>query len=404
MHKPIPKTYSYWEKLYFEKTDWLVIGAGLVGLQCAIEIKNEFPRKRVVVIDQGAQGSAASLKNAGFACFGSAGELLDEIQRSGKEAALDLYLKRYYGIQRLMEKFGADTIGFEPNGGYEVFTESEKDKLELILAQLSNLNRELQEGLQFSHLVGKLKQGGKESNLNSPIFDCVNVSDLGMNVCSTAIFAKSEGPIQTHRLYRSVRAMAMEVGVEVCEGYRVGSFEETVGEVSVYTDLGEVIKTQHLLVCTNGFTRDFDTSVAVVPARGQVFVTEPLPWSPLRGIYHADDGYIYFRNVGDRILIGGGRNMDMVSEETTEMSTNIKIREYLRNYLQEVVLPRRTSDKDISFDYEWSGIMGMGPQRTPIVSSESNRVYRAVRMGGMGVALSAWVAEEMVSIIKRNHG
>jgi hypothetical protein len=48
--------------------------------------------------------------------------------------------------------------------------------------------------------------------------------------------------------------------------------------------------------------------------------------------------------------------------------------------------------------------MGMGPQRTPIIEAESNRVYKAVRMGGMGVALSAWVAEEVVELIKKNDG
>ena len=403
MHKPIPKTYSYWEKLYFEKTDWLILGAGLVGLQCATEIKKAYPEKRVMVMDQGAQGQAASLKNAGFACFGSAGELLDEIQRSGKEAAMDLYLKRYYGIQRLMEKFGAETIGFEPIGGYEVFTRAEKEKLEGILDQLSDLNRDLEESFKGSDLVGKLSIFGGAAP-SSSVFEVCNIAQTGMNVCSTAVLARSEGPIQTHRLYRSVRQSAMESGVELCEGYKVASYEETVGEVAVYTDLGESIKTQHLLICTNGFTREIEASAPVVPARGQVFVTHPLPWNPLKGIFHADDGYIYFRNLGERILIGGGRNMAMEDEETMEMAINPKIREYLKNYLQEVILPSRSPQNQIDFEFEWSGIMGMGPQRTPIVSADSHRVYRAIRMGGMGVALSAWVAEEMLGLIKRYDG
>ncbi len=400
MMKSVPNSLSFWGKSYFDDTDWLIIGGGLVGLQCAAEIKLSYPHKRVVVIDQGVLNNAASLRNAGFACFGSAGELLDEIARSGTEAAFGLYLQRYYGIQRLVQKFGAEAIGFESTGGFEVFTNAEQEKFNRIVDQLPTLNKEL------NHYLKHQATAFKHPILldSKDIFTTKSIAETGMNICPLSIVATEEGPIQTHKLYRSVRAFAAQAGVEICESIKVATYEDKVGGVWVYTDEGEVIKTERLLLCTNGFTQNLDSDVPVVPARGQVFVTEPLPWQPLKGLYHADDGYIYFRNLGDRILIGGGRNIDFQTEETQEMTNTSTIREYIRNYMEEVVLPLRKSGQGVKFDYEWSGIMGMGPQRTPIIEADSHRVYKAVRMGGMGVALSAWVAEEVVKLIKKNDG
>lgn len=400
MIKAVPNSLSFWGKSYFEDTDWLIVGGGLVGLQCAAEIKLAYPQKRVVVIDQGVLNNAASLRNAGFACFGSAGELLDEITRSGTEAAFGLYLQRYYGIQRLVQKFGADTIGFESTGGFEVFTNAEKEKFNCINEQLPELNKELNHYLNHQSTVFKHPFHFDSKD----IFSVKSITETGMNICPLSIVASQEGPIQTHKLYRAVRAFAVQSGVEICESIKIASYEDKVGGVWVHADDGEVIKTERLLLCTNGFTSNLDSDIPVIPARGQVFVTEPLPWQPLHGLYHADDGYIYFRNLGDRILIGGGRNMDFEAEETQEMSNTSTIREYIRNYMEEVVLPLRKTGNGVKFDYEWSGIMGMGSQRTPIIEAESNRVYKAVRMGGMGVALSAWVAEEVVELIKKNDG
>ncbi len=404
MHKSVPRSISFWEKSYFENTDWLIVGAGLVGLQCATEIKNTYPNKRVVVIDQQVMGNAASLKNAGFACFGSAGELLEEIKRSGEDEAFALYLHRFYGIQKLIQKFGGENIGFESTGGYEVFTHKENTKLEEILDKLPELNQSLRGYLKNQPYSLNQAAVLKNTDFNQDIFTCKSVNDTGMKVCETAIYARAEGPIQTHRLYRAVRLAAEQSGVEIYESIRVTNYEDTVGGVLVYSDDGRQLKTERMLLCTNGFSRTIDPEIPVIPARGQIFVTEPLPWQPLNGIYHADDGYLYFRNLGDRILIGGGRNQAFEEESTTEMANTSSIREYIRSYMEDTVLPTRKLHGGVNFEFEWSGIMGMGDQRTPIIEAESSRVYKAVRMGGMGVALSAWVAEKILQLIIDNDG
>jgi glycine/D-amino acid oxidase-like deaminating enzyme len=72
----------------------------------------------------------------------------------------------------------------------------------------------------------------------------------------------------------------------------------------------------------------------------------------------------------------------------------------LKHYVETVVMP----GKIVNFEYGWSGIMGMDNNRNPIIGWHSDRVCLAVRMGGMGVALSSWVAEEVVRVIRGDEG
>jgi glycine/D-amino acid oxidase-like deaminating enzyme len=63
---------SYWERTSFlQNYDYTIVGAGIVGLFAAIEIKKKNARAKVLVIERSALPDGASTKNAGFACFGS---------------------------------------------------------------------------------------------------------------------------------------------------------------------------------------------------------------------------------------------------------------------------------------------------------------------------------------------
>ena len=49
-----------------------------------------------------------------------------------------------------------------------------------------------------------------------------------------------------------------------------------------------------------------------------MLITKPIKNLHIKGTFHLDKGYYYFRNIDDRILFGGGRNLDFKTEETTE--------------------------------------------------------------------------------------
>lgn len=108
-----------------------------------------------------------------------------------------------------------------------------------------------------------------------------------------------------------------------------------------------------------------------------------------------DEGFYYFRNVGNRILFGGARNLDLEGETTTRFSTTELIQNQLEKYLREIILP----NQNFEIEHRWSGIMGMGSKRNPIVQQLSENVYCGVRLTGTGIAIGSLVGEELAGMV-----
>jgi glycine/D-amino acid oxidase-like deaminating enzyme len=152
-------------------------------------------------------------------------------------------------------------------------------------------------------------------------------------------------------------------------------------------------------LCTNGFTSGLLKNIEVYPARNQVITTKPIKGLKINGTFHYDKGYVYFRNIDNRILLGGGRNINFLKETTSEMELTTEIQNFLENFLQKHLLP-----KGYKFEIEerWSGILGIGPEKKPIINKHSDRIFTAVRLGGMGVAIGILVGQEAAELLYNN--
>lgn len=145
---------------------------------------------------------------------------------------------------------------------------------------------------------------------------------------------------------------------------------------------------------TNGFASQL-VKENVKPARAQVLITKPIKDLRIKGTFHLDKGYYYFRNIDNRILFGGGRNLDFKTEETTEFGQTEIVQNELEKILSAVILP----NQDFEVEHRWSGIMGVGNQKKPIVKQLSNNIYCGVRLGGMGVAIGGLVGKELAELV-----
>jgi glycine/D-amino acid oxidase-like deaminating enzyme len=174
----------------------------------------------------------------------------------------------------------------------------------------------------------------------------------------------------------------------------VTSFQEQNDKVEIA--LGDFsFVSKKVLFATNGFAGKL-TDNQVKPARAQVLITEPIPNLDIKGTFHLDKGYYYFRNIDDRILFGGGRNLDFEGETTTNLGQTEIIQNRLEELLKEVILP----NTDFKIAHRWSGIMGMGSSKRPIVEQLSENVYCGVRLGGMGVAIGSLIGQELADLVK----
>ena len=71
---------SFWElKNWFWNVDYTIVGSGIVGLHAALKLRNRFPESKILIIEKGMLPQGASTKNAGFACFGSISEIIDDL-------------------------------------------------------------------------------------------------------------------------------------------------------------------------------------------------------------------------------------------------------------------------------------------------------------------------------------
>nr|WP_321233874.1 FAD-dependent oxidoreductase [uncultured Psychroserpens sp.] len=366
---------SYWEiKSWLTNVDYTIVGSGIVGLNCALQLKHRFPKAKILILEKGILPQGASTKNAGFACFGSLSEIIDDLKTHSHAEVFQLVKKRIDGLQLLRETLGDNTINYQELGGYELFSKTDnllaecqlkKDRINTLLKPLFN-----QEVFSFQ----------------SNTFGFENCQDtLGFN--------QFEGQIDTGKMMVSLTQLVLNSEIKIINSITVEQFSETSNSVHIKTNRFE-FSTSKLLIATNGFASALDIS-EVKPARAQVVITKPIPNLNIKGTFHLDQGYYYFRNIDSRILFGGGRNLDFIGEETTELAQTQQIQNKLEALLKTTILP----DTAFEIEYRWSGIMGVGQQKKPIVKQLNNNVFCGVRLGGMGVAIGSLVGKELADLL-----
>ena len=118
---------SYWElKNWFTNVDYTIVGSGIVGLHAALRLRERFPAAKILVLEKGMLPQGASTKNAGFACFGSLSEILEDLKTHSEEEVISLIERRWKGLQLLRKRLGDDAIDFKPHGGYELFLKEDE--------------------------------------------------------------------------------------------------------------------------------------------------------------------------------------------------------------------------------------------------------------------------------------
>ncbi|MFD2566937.1 NAD(P)/FAD-dependent oxidoreductase [Pseudotenacibaculum haliotis] len=367
--------YSYWEyKEWFANNDFIVVGSGIVGLNCAIQLKKRSPRAKVLILEKGLLPQGASTKNAGFACFGSVSELLSDLKSHTEEEVLQLVKKRWNGLQLLRKTLGDEHIDYQHNYGYELF--QEKTFFEACRAEIPRLNT----------LLSPIFQ--------QDVYEVVENQFRFQKVTPNYIVNRFEGQIDTGKMMAELLKKALSLGIKIINNVTVKMYVENGEKVVVNTDQGEFIS-RHLLFATNGFSKQL-LSENVQPARAQVLVTKPIENLHIKGTFHLDEGYYYFRNINNRILFGGGRNLDFQAEETTEFGQTELVQKKLEQVLKETILP----DTPFEIDQRWSGIMGVGDQKKAIVKQISDKVFCGIRLGGMGVAIGSQVGKELADLIE----
>lgn len=374
---------SYWEKQSFLQYDHIVIGSGIVGLSTALSLRERQPHASILVLERGILPTGASTKNAGFACVGSLTEILEDLRTMSADDVLRLVELRMKGLLKLRKRLGDDAIGYtDRNGSYELISEHELIALDEFY-HINDMLRPLFKTDAFSRADQKIDEFG---------FNKKMVRHVLQN--------NAEGQLDTGKMMKALLRMCADQQIEVKTGAEVIRVAEEGSEVRVFIDHKHLAQhitfsCRNLAVCTNAFTHQLVPGLDIHPGRGQVLITQPIPGLKIKGIFHFDKGYYYFREVDGRILFGGGRNLDFKGEKTDILAYNELILADLLDKLNTMILP----DTHYEIDYAWTGIMAFGSDKFPIVMPHSRNIFLGVRLGGMGVAMGSLVAEQLADMM-----
>lgn len=365
---------SFWERsTYTDGIDFTIIGAGIVGMSTALHLRKAHPKAKIVILERGYLPTGASTKNAGFTCFGSPTELSDDLSKMDENTVWETVAMRLEGLRELFSLVDPTKIQYEACGSWDIIREDEEALKPDFLAYLNE---------KLFDITGEKMVYGEDST---------KMTESGFRGVKTSYFNRLEGAIHTGKLIEELHRSCTNEGIHFLFGVEVLSFESQDSVVEIHSSMG-ILQTEKLFVCTNAFAKEYLSDIQ--PARAQVLVTKPILNLAVYGTFHMESGYYYFRNVGNRILFGGGRNLDFSGETSTEFETTQLIQEKLKQQLKELILPSTAFE----IDYSWSGIMAVGSEKKPIIQKTNKNIAFGVRMGGMGVAIGASVGKQLSKI------
>jgi len=374
------RDFSFWEidtlKTHY---DFIIIGAGLVGLSTALSLREKYKTANILIVERSIIPYGASTRNAGFACFGSVTEIIDDINRMSVQDVSQLLHDRWKGLQMLRDRVGDQNMEFHPQGGYEIF-KTDDDKLYV----------------EPKERIGEINTLIRKSIGLANCFSIIPNS-FGFKTHSEIIYNQYEAQLHPGKMMERLLHIVQSHGIKILSGVNVDGYESSNKGISVSVNNTREfnLRGSQLFITTNAFVNNIVDGIDLKPGRNQVLITKPIKNLKLKGCFHYDKGFVYFRNYKDRLLIGGGRNIALDAETTEVFGVSTIIQEYLRTLIREVILP----DTSYEEDRWWSGIIATGSSKEPIISSLSSNVHMGVRLSGMGVALGSLIGDKLSNLV-----
>jgi gamma-glutamylputrescine oxidase len=323
------------------RPDVEIVGGGITGCSCALTLARSGRSVRLYEAREIASG--ASGRNGGFALRGGAMAYDSARAWLGHEPAAAYWRLTETYVDRMAE-LGGDAL--RRTGSLRLAGEDERDELRAEYEAL--------------------REDGFAAEWRDELPDPLGGRFPG------GLFHPDDAVLQPARLVRRLAAAAADAGVEIREHARVAD----VGELEART----------VVVATDGYPSGLlgELEGLIIPTRGQMIATEPLPERLFPMPHYGRHGFDYWhQNEEGRLIVGGFRDADMESEFTASEETTPRIQGALDAFV-ESLLGRRPE-----VTHRWAGVFGLVPDLMPVVGELPGRpgVWTAGGYSGHGNVL-----------------
>lgn len=350
-----------------EDVDFLVIGAGLAGLNAAITLGEA--GMRVAVVDALRIGEAASTRNGGQVRSETKVPYAKLKEMVGEEAAKGVLDDFSTGRVFLPNRIKA--LGIECNYEWTGFFFG------------AHTNRDHQ--MQIARHGAAIAAGRRLGRVVAP-------ADVEREVQTHLYrggYHYSDGGLLHPGLYhKGLRQAAKKLGAKLYSNCPVRSIRQTPGGFVVRFDHAE-IKARKVIMTTNGYTDGVSNWIArrLIPARSYMIATEELPSGMADalipgGAAVADTKHIlyYFRTSPDRkrILFGGRASF----RNTGARESAVRLHGFMKSVFPQLA--------DVKISHAWYGNFALGFDFLPHIGVHDG-VHYACACNGSGVMMLSYL-------------
>ena len=372
---------SYWQNSFYNPAqksqknyDIVIIGAGIAGLSTAYWIEKSWPNLKIALIDKNFMAAGASGKNAGFVTCGSA-EHFDKLHKQfGLNKAVEIW--------RFSEK-NRQLVG-------EEIIQNDKSIVDYSQTGSATVCPNSESWDRYTKIYNTMTEAQIDVELLPP--DQLQ-KDYGVKNAIGAIQYLHDGIIHPIKLLNQIKTRLKKTDFFWNE--EVFQVSEESQSVQVQT-LSHKFNAAKVFVGLNGFLPQIFPQFKnlVKPQRGQVIVTEQLP-AFVKGPCYLTQHLCYFRQLPTgELLVGGFRNHDLETENTSLDEISLKIQKALTDFTQSYFNNRT----DVKINYRWSGVMGFTEDGQMLIGKIPNtqNIYTMAGCSGHGMGLSFHAAKVMV--------
>lgn len=331
-------------------TDVLVIGAGLTGTWLALALAEA--GRPPLVLERAHLAAGASGRNGGLLLPGTAELYPALVARHGPAAARTLWAWAVAGaadVVATIHHYGID-CDWRPEGAlHTAVSEPEAAHLRNAAAMLAA------DGFPGAWIA---------ANDVAAWLDVPRPDDF-----HGALHLPDGGAFHSGRLVAGLAAAAASRGATFVEGVDVHGIDRHHDDrpVVVHTDRGP-ITAEVVVVATNAWLPELlpRFSDLVVPVRGQVLATSPLPARVIRGAWSLNDGYEYLQQLSDGRLVFGGLRWAAPDREVGPPHIVPTVNDAIHAGLDRWLADHFPS-LPITIDHRWAGPMCWTADRLPLV-------------------------------------